>query len=119
MFKEKRVMFYSIVRTHAWVRRFAHNIRASKNNEDKRTGLLTLEEIKRAEIDVILRIQEEAFSSEKGMARLKTLETFKDEHGVIRVKTKLIHLPEDKNFKFPPVLPGNHSTVQQMIYDHH
>lgn len=110
----KQYSFSTLVRIQAWVRRYLANLR-----KEKRTGRLTKAELMRAEIDVILKIQDEAFASEEGLARLKTLETFKDEYGIIRVKTRLLNLDDDKMFRFPAVLPGDHSTVKQLIWDYY
>ncbi|XP_035233641.1 uncharacterized protein LOC118205464 [Stegodyphus dumicola] len=45
--------------------------------------------------------------------------TFKDDFGLLRVRTKLILSDEDENFKCPILLPGNHALVHRLIEQKH
>ncbi|GFU12865.1 uncharacterized protein NPIL_54901 [Nephila pilipes] len=51
-------------------------------------------------------VQKESFFSEK-YARLKTLETIRDEEGMIRMKTKIMNRKDIEDF-YPVVLPAQH-----------
>ncbi|GFT60623.1 hypothetical protein NPIL_405671 [Nephila pilipes] len=49
-------------------------------------------------------VQKEAFLSKKD-AKLKTLETIRDEEGIIRLKTKIIKRKDYEDFLYTAVLP--------------
>ncbi|GFY03937.1 integrase catalytic domain-containing protein [Trichonephila clavipes] len=62
-------------------------------------------------------IQTESFLSEE--KRLKSLQTFKDDHGIIRLKTKIIYRKDSEDFLKPIVLPLKYEVVKHLIYNAH
>lgn len=103
--------YEKIVRLVGWILRFKHN---TCNTKDKVKGELTSQEFHKAEMKIAWMIQKEAFSS-KDYEKLKTLETFKDEEDIIRVKTKILYRQDKKDFLTPIVLPSNHEVVKRLI----
>ncbi|GFX63185.1 integrase catalytic domain-containing protein [Trichonephila clavipes] len=77
---------------------------------NKKTGELSDDELKKAEITILKKVQDDSFQGEK-MQHLKSLSTFTDSNGILRIKTKLIMIEDDENFKFPLVLPSDHHVV--------
>ncbi|GFX69436.1 integrase catalytic domain-containing protein [Trichonephila clavipes] len=53
------------------------------------------------------------------MQHLKSLSTFTDSNGILRIKTKLIMREDDENFKFPLVLSSDHHVVKSLILYKH
>ncbi|GFS54016.1 integrase_H2C2 domain-containing protein [Trichonephila clavipes] len=77
----------------AWMLRFIHNV----SNATKLKGSLGYEEFKRAEVLVFKSLQSNAFQ-ERLLAKMQA---FKDEDGLLRIKTKLADSYEKEDFKFP------------------
>lgn len=104
-----------IIRLVAWILRFKHNC---TNVTKKEHGELTATEFQEAEMKVLLMIQNDYFLPEKEN-RLKTLQTFKDDRGIIRLKTKIIYRKDSEDFLRPIVLPPKHEVVKRLIYNAH
>lgn len=98
-----------------WIFRFIHN--AKKPIESHR-GPLSSEEINLAEMFIFKLIQREVFHNENDK-RLSTLSAFQDDHGVIRLKSRVSNREDCDNFRFPIVLPGNHTVVKSLIFEYH
>lgn len=82
-------------------------------------GELCVAEINKAENKIIKQVQKEAFS-ERGRDKLKTLNTFLDDDGMIRTKTKISTRKNEKeDFKYPIILPSKHPLVRKMIEEEH
>ncbi|GFT67763.1 integrase catalytic domain-containing protein [Nephila pilipes] len=64
------------------------------------------------------KVQEESFQGEK-MQCLKSLSTFKDADGILRIKTKLLMREDNENFKVPIVLPSDYHVVKNLILCKH
>ncbi|GFU93973.1 integrase catalytic domain-containing protein [Trichonephila clavipes] len=62
-------------------------------------------------------IQTEFFLSEEN--RLKSLQTFKNDNGIIRLKTKIIYRKDREDFLRPIVLPPKHEVIKRLIYNAH
>ncbi|GFT24833.1 integrase_H2C2 domain-containing protein [Nephila pilipes] len=88
------------VRVVAWILRFIHNI----SNVNKLRGNLVYEEFKKAENLVFKSMQLRSFQDEKFLAKMQA---FKDEEGLLRIRTKLEDSDEKEDFKFPVLLPAN------------
>ncbi|GFU25093.1 hypothetical protein NPIL_393831 [Nephila pilipes] len=71
---------------------------------------MTAKEYKEAENQVIKMIQKEPFFSEKD-ARLKVLETVRNEEGMICLKTKIINRKYNEDFLYPAVLHAQQEIV--------
>lgn len=106
---------YTQFRIMAWVKRFMHN---ATNNGERITGCLTREEILGGELQIWHGVQVEHFG-EYYKNRLKGLEVFQDEQGIIRLKTRLTNLNDHHDFKFPIVLPPEAPIVKQLIFESH
>ncbi|GBM34169.1 hypothetical protein AVEN_17973-1 [Araneus ventricosus] len=106
--------YKKIIRITGWMYRFYENSKGF----NKKSGELSEEEIKRAELKILKKIQEDSFHNENTQ-RLKLLETFTDAYGISRVKTELTMREEDDNFKVPIVLPSDHHVVKSLILYKH
>ena len=103
-------------RVIAWLNRFRFNC---KNSHNRRTGRrLSASEIYEAESDLVRLIQSQSFTSLDDK-RIKHLNPFHDELGVIRLKTKITLRDDNFNFRCPIILPSNHDVVNLIIRDKH
>ena len=114
-------------RIFAWCLRFTWNCRSKK--EDRKTGVLTFEEIKAAEHRVIKKVQQAEFSDEmkilKGgkelpnKSKLVALYPFLDDQGILRVGGRLKNVNISDEARHPAVLPGSHHVTRLIISDIH
>ncbi|GFT58809.1 integrase_H2C2 domain-containing protein, partial [Nephila pilipes] len=95
----------------AWILRFIHNI----SNVNKLRGNLVYEEFKKAENLVFKSMQLRSFQDEKFHAKMQA---FKDEEGLLRIRTKLVDSDEKEDFKFPVLLPANDVVVKLIREEH-
>ncbi|GFT60450.1 integrase_H2C2 domain-containing protein [Trichonephila clavipes] len=95
----------------AWMLRFIHNV----PNATKLKGSLGYEEFKRAEVLVFKSLQSNAFQDERLLAKMQV---FRDEDGLLRIRTKLADSYEKENFKFPFLLPANDVVVKLIRVEH-
>ena len=106
--------FSKLVGTIRWIKRFTTNCKAGIQKNFY--GCLKTKEIEDAEILLLIIIQSESFIDSEG---IKHLEPFRDEKGLLRIKSK-INLREDTyNFRFPIILPHNHAGVKLLVKDVH
>ncbi|KAF8790314.1 hypothetical protein HNY73_005357 [Argiope bruennichi] len=70
------------IRVVAWILRFIHNV----SNATKLKGSLVYEEFRQAEIFYFKSMQSNAFQDERLLAKMQA---FKDEDGLLRIRTKL------------------------------
>ncbi|XP_055927956.1 uncharacterized protein LOC129959159 [Argiope bruennichi] len=63
-------------------------------------------------------IQEES-STEESFKGLKTLNIFRDEESILRIKTKLTEMDDLRNFRYPILLPGKHRLVELLVREAH
>lgn len=106
--------YVKILRMVGWILRFLHNCSSSC----KRTGELNYEEVEKAEISTLRCIQSEHYGS-KETKTPKMLQTFEDEHGLIRVRTRLLLSDEPDYFKHPILLPHNDVIIHRMVFEKH
>ncbi|GFT67910.1 uncharacterized protein NPIL_573841 [Nephila pilipes] len=99
------------VRVVAWILRYIHNI----SNVNKLRGNLVHEEFKKAENLVFKSMQLRSFQDEKFLAKMQA---FKDEEGLLRIRTKLVDSDEKEDFKFPVLLPANDVVVKLIREEH-
>lgn len=99
------------VRVVAWILRFLHNI----SHETKLKGNLTCEEIKRAEVLVLKSLQLKNFQDEKFLVKMQA---FRDQDGLLRIRTKLVDSDEHEDFIFPVLLPAS-EIVLKLIREEH
>ncbi|XP_071033067.1 uncharacterized protein [Parasteatoda tepidariorum] len=99
-----------------WILRFLENCKLSE--KDRKKGGLTLAEVENAEIKLIKVIQNEAFTADY-IKSLKSLNVFKDEKGIYRIKTKLTERNDTENFRLPILLPEKLMLVDMIIKEKH
>jgi len=75
---------------------------------------LTVVELKLSEI-TLLRIVQSEYFVDKDDDRIKHLNTFEDDQGLIPLNTKIIMRKDTKDFRCSIVLPANHYIVQLII----
>ncbi|GFY38639.1 integrase_H2C2 domain-containing protein [Trichonephila inaurata madagascariensis] len=98
-------------RVVAWTLRFIHNI----SNATKIKGSLGYEEFKGAEVLVFKSLQSNAFQDERLLAKMQA---FKDEDGLLRIRTKFADSYEKEDFKFPIPLPASDVVVKLILEEH-
>lgn len=108
--------YYDVLRLVAWIQRFVYNCRTSRDR--RRNGGLSTEEITEAEITVLKFVQNEFLSSASDQ-RIASLNAFKAEDGLIRLKTKIVSRQDSYSFRYPIVLPNCHDIVHRLVYDKH
>ncbi|GFQ96398.1 integrase catalytic domain-containing protein [Trichonephila clavata] len=99
----------------AWIFRFIKN---AKRTDVCKTSEVTFSEFDHAEKTVIKLIQRETFEGERD-EKLRLLKPFLDEFGILRARTKLSFREDTENFKFPIILPNDHSVVHLMVVRKH
>lgn len=107
--------FLKTIRMIAWLFRFLENIRHPK---EKLCGELSLEEIDKAEVFAFKIVQAESFGN-SGSEKLKPLDPYTDERGLIRLKSRVSARQDSELFRYPIVLPSKHSLVTKIIFDTH
>ncbi|GFS43318.1 integrase catalytic domain-containing protein [Nephila pilipes] len=102
-----------MIRVTGSIRRFYENTKKC----NKKTGELFEEELK-GELKILKKVQEDSFYGEK-MQHLKSLLTFKDADGILRVQTKLIMREDNEYLKVPIVLQFDYHVVKSLILCKH
>ncbi|XP_062538988.1 uncharacterized protein LOC134207280 [Armigeres subalbatus] len=119
--------YFKLVRTVAWIQRFAHNAR-TKDKVNHRNGFLSTAEIKDATLLLVKLAQQEHFAQDlaeisrngqvKSNSRLKSLFPILV-NGVIRVGGRLRHAPVPYDQRHPMILPDKHRLTEMvMVYYH-
>ncbi|XP_050309972.1 uncharacterized protein LOC126745954 [Anthonomus grandis grandis] len=103
------------IRMQAWIHRFLHNI---KNRNSKREGPITAEEFILAEQQVLKVTQRDSFK-EVNDKHLSSLDVFKDEHGLLRLRSRISNRKDLELFRHPIVLPNKHPVITQLISQEH
>lgn len=103
------------VRMHAWILRFLYNTR---NKNSKRKGPLAAEEFNLAEQQVLKLVQRECFA-EKNDKHLSSLDVFKDENSVLRLRSRISYRKDLELFRYPIVLPSKHPVISQLVFQEH
>ncbi|KAJ8894690.1 hypothetical protein PR048_007355 [Dryococelus australis] len=88
-----------------WKLRFLHNCEQSENNN---YGELDAS-------DLIKRIQKESFHCVADEF-ISSLIPFEDEHGILRIKTRISEHNDTFEYKHPAVLPAGHLVVLRLVY---
>jgi hypothetical protein len=101
--------FLKNVRVAAWIRRFLNNC---KPEAKIKTPTLSLEEIRRAEVDVIRKVQE---CHNKVLCEIKNLKIMKMTDGLLHVDTKITARDDTISFRTPILLPKDDPVVHQLI----
>lgn len=118
--------FYKLKKTFAFVLRFVHNCK-DKNN--KRTGQITVNEMRKATTTIIKMIQGECFDNERKLiasgknldkkSKLFKLNVFADSEGLIRVGGRLRNANIPFNAKHQIILPKHNEVTNLIIHETH
>ncbi|CAL8131492.1 unnamed protein product [Orchesella dallaii] len=100
------------VRVMALVMKFCDKVRKKPTS----TGVPRLDELKRAETQLIKQIQTEAFPEPE---KIKGIQVIADEFGILRVRTRIVYREDLVDFKYPVVLPRKHQLVEKLIMEMH
>ncbi|XP_015121518.1 uncharacterized protein LOC107044225 [Diachasma alloeum] len=107
--------YSQIIRLVAWTLRFVNNCR---NKEKIRIQTLTAQELQSAEYAVFKMVQSECFDGEKD-PRLSDLVVYRDEMGLLRLKTPVAYRDDSMGFRCPVILDRGHLLVNRLIEDCH
>ncbi|GFY67247.1 DUF5641 domain-containing protein [Trichonephila inaurata madagascariensis] len=106
--------YHSIVRLMGWILRFINNSRTTV--EKRKHFELSSHEIKYAEKVLIRIVQGKMFPN---VSSIPLVNAFKDNEGVIRIKTTLTERKDDPNFIAPILLPSNCILTTRLIENYH
>ncbi|GFT81375.1 uncharacterized protein NPIL_669821, partial [Nephila pilipes] len=95
--------FSKMVRVMTWVLRFQ-----PKAKDFRQYTELTNEELLNAQKIIFRVVQKECYSNEETRKKLRGLQVFEDEEGILRLKSRLINEEESKYFISPIILPSKH-----------
>ncbi|XP_071034729.1 uncharacterized protein [Parasteatoda tepidariorum] len=87
-------------------------------NSELRKTVLSVDELCKAEISLMLLIQKDGFKYVYDN-KLKQLRPFVDQNGVIRAKTNLDYRDDTSDFIHPIILPNNRPVVKLLILSYH
>ncbi|KAJ8982623.1 hypothetical protein NQ317_002674 [Molorchus minor] len=93
------------------------------NSEKRKTAVtcaartLTVDELRAAEVFALITVQKESFKKED--PRLVNLKPFLDDFGLIRLRSQVSQRPDTTDFRFPIVLPGEHTLVRVLAMSVH
>lgn len=107
--------YRKIVRMIAWIFRFFRN---SRSNEKNLSGNISVDEFGNAEKVIYKLIQKEAFTGITDPS-IRALRPVEDEHGIFRAKTNVVYRIDERNFRYPVILPSNHPVVEKLIWEKH
>ncbi|XP_037048786.1 uncharacterized protein LOC119083230 [Bradysia coprophila] len=105
------------LRSIAFLKRFAYNCMAKKQNIDRRVGHLTWNEIDEAEITMVKMIQKQVFPTATDF--IAGLKVEKNQDDIYYVVTKLLYRQDSGRFKKPLLLPCIHPDVEKLIVEEH
>lgn len=108
--------YSQMIRLAAWMLRFRNNCEKSK--EKKCNSSLTVQELEEAEHTIFKVMQLECFEGEKD-PRLRDMLVYKDEGGLLRLKTPVAHRDDSMGFRCPVILDRQHILVSKLIEDCH
>ncbi|GFS34560.1 integrase catalytic domain-containing protein [Trichonephila inaurata madagascariensis] len=80
---------------------------------------LTVNEIQITEKKLLKLVQQESFDDTVTQNKLKSLNVFTDNEGLMRLETKIVRRKDDENFICPIVLPSNHLLMERLIFENH
>lgn len=106
--------YNKIVRVMGWVLRFVNSCRLKGN----KSGFLSIEEVMNAETKIVSIVQQEYFLGDR-LRCLRNFDTFLDDSGVIRLRTRIVLREDVHDFSHPAVLPPKHPVVNMLIRQYH
>lgn len=106
--------YIKTIRMIGWIFRFCHNAR---HPTSKQEGGITAKELNDAETFVLKTLQQSNLPLDD--PRLKPLNIFVDDLGLIRLKTPIINRDDTEWFRLPIILPSRQPVVDKLIFDLH
>lgn len=103
--------FRKITRVMGWIKRFVNNCRKPK---EKNFGELSVNEIEDAEKVIWKHVQKENLEKQSF-----NFQTYLDEDGLLKVKSKICMRADLKAFKYPIILPSGNQLVEKLIFQEH
>ncbi|XP_055947158.1 uncharacterized protein LOC129980799 [Argiope bruennichi] len=94
------------------------NLSLNENEIVREKKKTIVSSVTRTEKLLIKMVQEDCFVEERDN-KLKTLGVFKDQSGILRLKTKLTFRQDSEEFKTPAILPSDHEVVKRLIRYYH
>ncbi|XP_071653393.1 uncharacterized protein [Temnothorax longispinosus] len=108
--------YEGILRRLAWIMRFVANCRLEASKRVR--SYLRVKEVTAAELKLIRMVQRESFFGFKD-SRMKLMNTYLDEDGIIRLKSPVANRDDTMDFRHPILLDSRHSLVNKLIeYTH-
>ncbi|GBM24843.1 hypothetical protein AVEN_245080-1 [Araneus ventricosus] len=104
-----------IVRMLAWIFRFYNKLIKSASDSSE---TLSVSELEKAEISLMLLIQKKSFKDVND-DKIKKLIPIIDCNDLIRAKTNNSNRDNTNDFKFPIILPSDHTVVKLLIINDH
>lgn len=104
-----------IIRMLAWIFRFYNKLRKTSIDCSK---ILSVTELEKAEVALMLLIQKESFLNVND-DKLKKFRPVVDCNGLIRATTNVAYRDDANDFKFPIILPSDHTVVKLLIIKTH
>lgn len=121
--------FVTLINTMAWCLRFKNNLLCKLRNEELILSGLQTEEVKNAKVAIIKLVQQEVFSSDlnsiikhgglKSDSKIKTLNPFLDNEGLLRVGGRLRNSELSDDAKHQVLLPQSHNFTDLLVRYYH
>ncbi|XP_064479234.1 uncharacterized protein LOC135392454 [Ornithodoros turicata] len=118
--------YQRLIRVTAWILRFLNNMRKPENRQ---SGCLVDEEVKRAEKFWVQQAQAEHYAEEIAQlqtdqtvapeSKLAALRPYLDDSGIIRLQTRLQYGSEAEDVKCPVILPREHHFTKLVVDQGH
>ncbi|XP_064464098.1 uncharacterized protein LOC135375287 [Ornithodoros turicata] len=118
--------YQRLIRVTAWILRFLNNMRKPENRQ---SGCLVDEEMKRAEKFWVQQAQAEHYAEEIAQlqtdrtvapeSKLAALRPYLDDSGIIRLQTRLQYGSEAEDVKCPVILPREHHFTKLVVDQGH
>ena len=106
--------YSKVIRGIGWIKRFIYNCKEKKET----TNFLTANEYHKAEITLIIMIQNKHFVSLEDHY-IRDFLPFIDNNELIRTKSKLLFRDDNFNFRCPVILPSKDYYVDLLIKEKH
>jgi hypothetical protein len=106
-----------IVGVLAWVLQFVNSRRKQRIGQCMEK-ILQYKEILLAEKCIIRYVQRESFAGLQD-ERITCLDSFLDEEGIIRLRTRIVETADVGDFAIPAVLPTRHPIVERLVLSAH
>lgn len=107
-----------LVSVSAWVRRFVDNLKAGLEKKPRRTGKLSVNELKTAEIEWVKSVQSELKKQDNFKQLVSELGVVED-RGILRCVGRLVNSDLEFDARRPVILPRTHRLTRIVIEECH